>query len=149
MSLLASDFLLTPCINVLRINQLADPGFFKPSKIDILIGAQYFFELIDSQQIYLDNGRKILRKSVFGFSVAGSLNNVESGNKVYCGLVKDQDHTEDLNAIMKSFWQIENCQESDSINENIESFCEKHFQETYFRIETGKICDEDANKTGL
>lgn len=103
-----SDLLLPHGIN------LADPGFFKPSKIDIIIGAQYFYELIDSQQISLDNGRIMLRKSVFGFIVAGSLNKLEPVNKVYCGLVEDRDHTEDLNVIMKDFWETEECKESNS-----------------------------------
>ena len=50
---------------------LKDPHFYKPFRINIIIVAQYFYDLIDLKQIYLDNGKYILGKSVFGYIVAG------------------------------------------------------------------------------
>lgn len=137
--LIPSSYLDVSNIELPKGIQLADPEFFKPSRIDIIIGAQFFYDLINEEQIYLNNGKLTLRKSVFGYIVAGTLNRLEAGDKkVFCGLVTDQENTENLNTLMKRFWEIEECQERNSIQGDVERYCEKHFKDTHSRTEAGR-----------
>lgn len=57
--------------------KLADPRFNIPSKIDILIGAERFWELVCMGQIKLGRNKPILQKSLLGWLVSGSVNKIE------------------------------------------------------------------------
>lgn len=50
---------------------LADPTFDQPSHIDMLIGAEYFYQLLCSSQIKLNSGATILQETRFGWIVTG------------------------------------------------------------------------------
>ena len=50
---------------------LADPFFHESRRIDILIGAELFFELMSVGQIRLGKGLPTLQKTLFGWVIAG------------------------------------------------------------------------------
>jgi hypothetical protein len=52
---------------------LADPKFHKPGKIDLLIGADGFWELICSGRITLSNGGPMLQETKLGRIVVGKI----------------------------------------------------------------------------
>lgn len=52
---------------------LADPKFFEPHQIDILIGAGTFFELMSIGQIRLHADLPILQKTLLGWIVSGKI----------------------------------------------------------------------------
>src|SRR5437588_6038469 len=54
--------------------RLADPTFDKPGKIDLLLGADCFWELLCVRQIKLNQNSPILHKTKLGWILAGSLN---------------------------------------------------------------------------
>ncbi|KAL0831492.1 hypothetical protein ABMA28_002289 [Loxostege sticticalis] len=52
---------------------LADPMFYKPSEVDLLIGADLFWDLLGSQQIRLGNKKPVLHETKLGWIISGSL----------------------------------------------------------------------------
>jgi Putative peptidase (DUF1758) len=52
---------------------LADPQFQKPQRIDMLLGAEIFFDIWTSHHIKLEKGLPTLRETFFGWVVAGKV----------------------------------------------------------------------------
>ncbi|GFT82213.1 integrase catalytic domain-containing protein [Trichonephila clavipes] len=53
--------------------KLADYKFNIPGKIDVLLGAEIFYELLRPGQIYCGDSRLLLQNTVFGYVVSGSV----------------------------------------------------------------------------
>ncbi|GFV20666.1 integrase catalytic domain-containing protein [Trichonephila clavipes] len=53
--------------------KLADYKFNVPGKIDVLLGAEIFYELLRPGQIYCGDSRLLLQITVFGYVVNGSV----------------------------------------------------------------------------
>ncbi|GFU77033.1 integrase catalytic domain-containing protein [Trichonephila clavipes] len=53
--------------------KLADYKFNIPGKIDVLLGAEIFYELLRPGQIYCGDSRPLLQNTVFGYVVSGSV----------------------------------------------------------------------------
>jgi hypothetical protein len=112
--------------------ELADYRFNFPDKIDILLGAEVFYELIRSEQIYYQNSNLIMQNTVFGYVASGCVEQ-ESGDSILCGLIKE----EDLNVTLKRFWEVEGVEDKlTKSKENI--LCEEHFVRTHRRGVDGK-----------
>lgn len=111
--------------------KLADPGFNIPNKIDLLIGAEIFWELICVGQIKLGIRKPILQKSLLGWLISGPMGTSKASKRVQtqCNLST----MERLNATMHRFWEVESCQESKEIDEE-EEYAENHFKETYIAV---------------
>lgn len=63
---------------------LADPEFYKPSDINILIGVKLFYKLLSVGQISLKNHPDaVLQKTQLGWIVAGEINNSLSNNVIH------------------------------------------------------------------
>ena len=66
-------------VNIASLNipsnvELADPRFYKPQKIDLLIGAGPFFDLMCVGQIKLGPSLPVLQKTSLGWIVTGRYN---------------------------------------------------------------------------
>ncbi|GFX01589.1 DUF1758 domain-containing protein [Trichonephila clavipes] len=84
--------------------KLADENFNIPRNIDLLLGAEIFYEILLPGQTNLLNTKLIFQNTVFGYIASGSIP-VSSENKPHCGLIKDN---VDLEKTMRRFWEIEN-----------------------------------------
>ncbi|GFW56013.1 uncharacterized protein TNCV_374191 [Trichonephila clavipes] len=84
--------------------KLADENFNIPGNIDLLLGAEIFYEILLPGQTNLLNTKLIFQNTVFGYIASGSIP-VSSENKPHCGLIKDN---VDLEKTMRRFWEIEN-----------------------------------------
>ncbi|GFV26019.1 DUF1758 domain-containing protein [Trichonephila clavipes] len=84
--------------------KLADENFNIPGNIDLLLGAEIFYEILLPGQTNLLNTKLIFQNTVFGYIASGSIP-VSSENKPHCGLIKDN---VDLEKTMRRFWGIEN-----------------------------------------
>ncbi|GFV99779.1 DUF1758 domain-containing protein [Trichonephila clavipes] len=89
-------------VNVSEFVPLADGKFNIPDRIDMLLGAELFYELLKPGKFYCDNSHLVLKNTVFGYVVSGSVDKVTE-NRVHCGLIVD----DDLNKTLKKFWEIE------------------------------------------
>ncbi|GFU12111.1 integrase catalytic domain-containing protein [Trichonephila clavipes] len=83
--------------------KLADYKFNIPGKIDVLLGAEIFYELLRPGQIYCGDSRLLLQNTVFGYVVSGSVGDEVRDNNIHCGLIRDSD----LNTTLRSFWELE------------------------------------------
>ncbi|GFT79506.1 DUF1758 domain-containing protein [Trichonephila clavipes] len=84
--------------------KLANENFNIPGNIDLLLGAEIFYEILLPGQTNLLNTKLIFQNTVFGYIASGSIL-VSSKNKPHCGLIKDN---VDLEKTMRRFWEIEN-----------------------------------------
>ncbi|XP_036145373.1 uncharacterized protein LOC118646483 [Monomorium pharaonis] len=116
--------------------KLADPHFNIPGKIDLLIGADNFWNLMCVGQIKLGKQRPVLQKSLLGWLVSGStITHKPQGIKqASCHLSV----LEELDRDMRAFWEVENYQSVKQYNEE-EEYCEKHFKATYRRQLDGRF----------
>ncbi|GBM66364.1 hypothetical protein AVEN_84429-1 [Araneus ventricosus] len=76
---------------------LADPNFWKPNKIDALIGADLLFEMLKPNKFHLMNSSIILQETIFGYIVGGKYE-ISSSNEQFCGLLLE---SEDINKTAK------------------------------------------------
>ncbi|GFS60991.1 integrase catalytic domain-containing protein [Trichonephila clavipes] len=112
--------------------ELADSKFNVPGKIDLLLGANIFYELLKPERIKIKDSQLLLVNSVFGYIVTGNLDSINE-TKVHCGLIRD----EDLNKNLEKFWKLEEVEEP--IVKNKERLiCEEHYANTHFRTKEGK-----------
>ena len=128
-------------INVVKWNipkelQLADPSFNKAQKVEILLGAGIFLELLKDGKLILDEGLPILQNTKLGWIVAGNIDwnqrkpiNIESN---FCGLI----NTQTLSQQVEKFWQLEGCDPAEESSEKEQ--CERLFIENHIRQPSGK-----------
>ncbi|KFM71372.1 hypothetical protein X975_16590, partial [Stegodyphus mimosarum] len=79
----------------------ADPNFYRPTKIDALLGADIFYLLLKPNQIKLQEESIVLHETVFGWVVSGSTN-LSKQKSYHCGLVNN---FEDLDNQLANFWE--------------------------------------------
>lgn len=125
--------------------QLADPTFNQSAPVDLLIGADVFWELIESQQITLGPGQPIMHKSKLGWVLAGPLYTSSVTNYLQCNHVfvegNEKDLTnQDLNEQLSKFWELEQVPQLTSHRTVEEIECENHFIKTSYRNSDGRFC---------
>jgi hypothetical protein len=110
---------------------LADSPFATPQPIDMLIGAEIFFEIWNNQQLQLQAGLPTLQESVFGWVAAGKLATMcDSRTSVFSTFYGHVSHSNtELLEQIKKFWELESCQSrlNLTVEENQD---EDHFQIT-------------------
>ncbi|XP_073814756.1 uncharacterized protein isoform X2 [Musca autumnalis] len=101
--------------------ELADPSFYKPERIDVLLSAEVFFDLLLDGKISLGNGHPSLTNTVFGWIVGGSSPSRPHSNSLTCNLIvstREQNIDETLN----QFWKAEKYSKSPSTYTEAEKF---------------------------
>lgn len=128
-----------PAWSYLKGLQLADPKFNEPGKIDILIGAEYYFSLLcDEQKQQGPNGYPIAIKTIFGWILSGTVPSMEESNSIKRKIFSVVTEI-DLDASLKRFWEIEEFPYVNSIKSLEDEKCEKYFEETHYRNEEGRF----------
>ncbi|GFX37279.1 integrase catalytic domain-containing protein [Trichonephila clavipes] len=119
-----------------------------PGKIDVLLGAEIFYELLRPGQIYCGDSRLLLQNTVFGYVISGSAGEVRDNN-IHCGLIKESD----LNTTLRSFGELEsivvkneNCNREEDVS--LEMFKQRvHFKNGRYEVElpwkrdSNELCD--------
>ncbi|XP_073831766.1 uncharacterized protein [Musca autumnalis] len=108
--------------------EFADPLFYKPQRIDVLLSAEVFFDLLIDGRISLGNGLPCLTNTVFGWIVGGSSPSRSNSNSLTCNLVvstREQNIDETLN----QFWKVEKYSKSPSTYTEAEKVIEDHIIE--------------------
>ncbi|XP_049882518.1 uncharacterized protein LOC126378330 [Pectinophora gossypiella] len=122
-------------LNIPSDIQLADPKFYQPSDIDLLLGADIFWDVLGSARIKLGKNKPILQETLLGWIVAGSM----AGK--HCDTPQPQRtlFSKDIHQQLSKFWELEEVPK-----DNIPSFydhpCEKIFNETTYRDDDGRFC---------
>ncbi|XP_055943547.1 uncharacterized protein LOC129974765 [Argiope bruennichi] len=144
---------MVPATNVnlenLEIPQvmLGDPEFTRSSKIDALLGAETFFEIVKGEQIRSSLNSLIFQNTVFGYVAGGYVNaNNQEPCTNLCTLVS---RNENIENVIEKFWLVENISEENTILSSEEEFCEAHFKETHTRNKDGRFVVKMPMKEGL
>nr|CAI5831914.1 unnamed protein product [Callosobruchus analis] len=115
---------------------LADTQFNESQRIDLLLGAGIYHEMICAEVIKLGSGLPILQKTVLGYIVSGPINEnrTTSAKPLSCNLMVTE--LNQLSNQIERFWKVEEC--SVTSNHSIEEReCEDNFTKTTYRDETG------------
>lgn len=118
---------------------LADPSFNQPAKVELLLGAELYLELLRQGQIKLGPHLPVLQNTVFGWIIAGKVKANNQNNQMCFGVTmciatqpKDM-----LSQQLTQFWNIEELH-SDSLLTKEEKFCQEHFDKTTTRDSDGR-----------
>nr|CAI5842858.1 unnamed protein product [Callosobruchus analis] len=132
-------------LNIPNHIKLADPRFNEPQNVDMLIGADLFWDVICRGQIALGRNAPILQNTKFGWIVSGSLSKGET-NEIYCNLsrVNPIDDDENIQDLLKRFWEIEECLSDQPKLSEEEVACEEHFRKKYATVQKRCICGKIA-----
>ncbi|XP_055950881.1 uncharacterized protein LOC129984967 [Argiope bruennichi] len=144
---------MVPATNVnlenLEIPQVmfGDPEFTRSSKIDTLLEAETFFEIVKGEQIRSSLNSLIFQNTVFGYVAGGYVNtNNQEPCTNLCTLVS---RNENIEKVIEKFWLVENISEENTILSSEEEFCEAHFKETHTRNKDGRFVVKMPLKEGL
>ncbi|XP_055527680.1 uncharacterized protein LOC129720254 [Wyeomyia smithii] len=129
---------------------LADPGLNTPQKVDLLVGAELFFDILKPSQLSLDDNLPQLRDTHLGWIASGVIVEPQMSNIS----VQHVNHTslEDIERMMQQFWKIEEVSDVPKLSTE-KMACETHFLSTYQRDEGGRFIvrlpfNENASKLG-
>lgn len=122
-----------PIPHAVKIN-LADPLFYKPGNVDLLIGAKTFYSLLKNKTVHLGRDLPTLKDTVFGWVVSG----VTPVTTACCtGIICLHSQVIDLNDSISKFWKLEELAERTVLSLE-DKLCEKMFAESYQRDKSGK-----------
>ncbi|XP_073941239.1 uncharacterized protein [Choristoneura fumiferana] len=127
--------------------KLADPTFYETSSIDMLIGADLFWDLIGSHQHSLGTNNPILQSSKLGWLISGPLpilntyspNTKENNKTIKCNFLTKEPNLSTINYALEKFWELENIPQSHPYSQE-ESLCEQHYLSNTYRLDTGRFC---------
>ncbi|XP_015437138.1 PREDICTED: uncharacterized protein LOC107192408, partial [Dufourea novaeangliae] len=104
---------------------LADPKFYNPSEIEVLISVKLFYKPLCVGQISVKNHPEIvLQKTQRGWIVAGEIKGSSSGNAIQCHFTT---HSTPLDANLTKFWELEDIPSVKILSQE-EQACEAHFK---------------------
>ncbi|CAG9137710.1 unnamed protein product [Plutella xylostella] len=132
----------TKCFNLPANIKLADPTFNQPAPIDVLIGADLFWEIITNNQTSLGKNKPWLRSSLFGWIVSGPIIlSSEPSKELTCNFLRNEVESpiNSLDNELTRFWELEQLPSKSLLSENEQS-CEKHFLQHTTRLSDGRFC---------
>ncbi|CAH0723440.1 unnamed protein product, partial [Brenthis ino] len=129
-------------INIQQLNipshlHLADPDFNQPAPIDILIGADLFWQLMKNDRISLGANNPILQYSSFGWLIGGPIS--YQAKQVLCNnsVINDNFPNENkIDNLLAKFWELEELPQKTILSET-ELTCENHFRSHTLRLPSG------------
>ncbi|XP_053691594.1 uncharacterized protein LOC128740109 [Sabethes cyaneus] len=114
---------------------LADPEFHTPAKVDLLIGAELFCDLIKPGHLQLAENLPKLRETSLGWIVAGAVEaNLLPASLQHANLVS----VGDVDDWMRRFWEIEDVPNVSKYSSEQQA-CEEHFKNTCRRNESSRF----------
>ncbi|GBP10481.1 hypothetical protein EVAR_70789_1 [Eumeta japonica] len=132
------EYIETSQWDVIKTLQLADPLFYKPQRIDLLISCEIFLNLLTEGQISLGDGKPTLKNTVFGWIVGGSFISQPISAPVTCNLAIGSAE-DSLDSTVRKFWEIEEFVNTPSEFTEEEEACEQHFLKNVILKPSGKI----------
>ncbi|CAH0728460.1 unnamed protein product, partial [Brenthis ino] len=114
--------------------QLADPTFNTPSAIDILVGAEVFWDVLGSNSINLGNNQPRLQSSKLGWLISGCVYQSRPRQRSsLCHFLSSKESDQ-----LTRFWELDSVSNQSCFSLEEEA-CEKLFQETTYRNEFGQF----------
>lgn len=125
---------------------LADPDFKTPNKIDILLGADAYGEVLREGLIKGPNGRLIAQHTALGWVLSGPTHfnhaDQSSSTQSFHNMIMSTQAHVDENELLKKFWQIESDIFEEKILTHEEQQCEEFYMQTTRRDSSGRYIVE-------
>lgn len=123
---------------------LADPQFNVPSTVQMLLGADVFWQLMCIGQIKSSDNNPVIQKTHFGWIIAGSINNKcllsrDSKTLINSCLMSIDSSNSELEQTMTKFWNVEHDISNQTALSPSERRCEEHFLQTVRRNSEGRF----------
>lgn len=115
---------------------LADPTYYKPDKIQMLLGSDVFWNVFSVEQISLGKNRPILQKTKLGWIVSGPISSGVVSTS--CHLAQFNTSNPDVQLSLAKFWEVENLG-SEPVRSRDEQICEDHFVKSTTHDEDGRF----------
>lgn len=119
--------------------RLADPGYGKPQKIDMLLGAEIYGQVLENGIIRNPPGTLTAQNTTLGWILSGRLTQVDADYN-HCSHTIINFHIEDhaVNELLRKFWELETDNPREKILSPEDQRCEKIFESTTTRDESGR-----------
>lgn len=121
---------------------LADPNFHIPGEIEMLIGADLFWDILGPQRRYLGDKLPRLQNSKLGWLIAGPIRTNDKVTNSNASIQCNFSALESLHDKLSRFWELEelpNKPEPSQTMIEAEHPCEKHFISHTTRLESGRF----------
>ncbi|XP_033245213.1 uncharacterized protein LOC117187188 [Drosophila miranda] len=102
---------------------LADPNFDKTGRIDILLGAEHYFEIMQDKHVSIGKGLPRLQETKLGWIVAGKLRQ-ESKSQSTCAVLTEEDKVDQQ---ISKFWELDSFPSNTPCLSPLEKRCEQYF----------------------
>lgn len=116
---------------------LADPDFYKPGPIDILLGADLFPHIIQGGRVLGNNNEPAALNTIFGFILMGQAGNDAHVNSNLQSLLC-QVEQQTLNEVLLKFWEIENIPNT-PVRSPDDELCEQKYFNSVSRNSHGRF----------
>lgn len=115
--------------------KLADPSFHEPSQVDLLIGMDWFYDIMKPGCLKMNDNLPSLHDSQLGWLVGGKLFENPSSSLAIHSCAVRVDPVEDL---VQKFWEVESVS-PEIVPSSEEEQCEAQFAATYRRDDSGRF----------
>ncbi|XP_056633862.1 uncharacterized protein LOC130443317 [Diorhabda sublineata] len=116
---------------------LADKHFHKPGPIEMLIGADIFWNVLCPNQLKLNTNGPVLRETQLGWLVSSKLQGFQISNNIVYNLVKNEGDLYIQDQLSK-FFEIESVKTASPWSKE-EMDCETQFKDTTIRTQEGRF----------
>ncbi|KAJ8913119.1 hypothetical protein NQ315_006037 [Exocentrus adspersus] len=125
---------------------LADPDFNKAQDVDLLLGADIFYELLCPKQVRLGRNQPILQETALGWILTGSVSFANQGtrhdkNMLICNFsrrLESDISNETLDNALTKFWKLEEIPEQRYLSPEAQ-LAENYYQTTTTRDSQGRF----------
>ncbi|XP_050535103.1 uncharacterized protein LOC126902121 [Daktulosphaira vitifoliae] len=117
---------------------LADPHYYVPKEIDVLLGAECFYTILMAGKHTQNDNEIIFQETRLGWIVAGIATSScnKTTNTFFNSVVIE--NKVNLNELMSKFWKLEEINSENQYSSE-ERACVEHFERTVKRDHTGKF----------
>ncbi|XP_068149477.1 uncharacterized protein [Drosophila tropicalis] len=117
---------------------LADPNFFSPQGVDILLGNDVYDELMLGEVHRGIRGMPLAQNTHLGYIVSGKTNQESGRRSSYTITVRRKEADEILEQLLCKFWELEQFDEEPRGVSVEDNWCEDFFVKTHSRMPSGK-----------
>ncbi|XP_044249578.1 uncharacterized protein [Drosophila takahashii] len=117
---------------------LADPNYFVPQGVDILLGSDIYDELMLSEIHRGPDGWPIAQSTRLGFIISGKVKEPNTRVTVHTVTVIKDESSAELEGLLRRFWEFEQLDEAAEVLSKEDLWCEEHFVNTHVRLPSGK-----------
>ncbi|XP_036344598.1 uncharacterized protein LOC118753833 [Rhagoletis pomonella] len=123
-----------PPLSDIKGLDLADPHFYTPAQIDLVIGSDLIPEILLEEVQHKVLGSLLAQNTIFGWYLSGPL---QATNCSTFHTYVAEDLSESLDSQLKRFWEVEEIAESHPASA-ADAYCEKLFHDTTYRQTDGR-----------